>query len=104
MVCYKPPKMTPMLFRERLSNQREFLPKLPTLIIGDFSEDLLQRHSVICNLLCDKGFKQHVSVPTHIHGGLLDRIYTRDIEPSIVNTSFMLFRSHGFICCILIQC
>ena len=44
MVCYKPPKMSPLLFRERLSNQREFLPKLPTVIIGDFNEDILQRH------------------------------------------------------------
>ena len=86
--------MTPLLFRERLSNQLEFLPKLPTVIIGDFSEGLLQRHSVICNLLCDKGFKQHISVPTHRQGGLLDHIYTRDIEPSIVNTSFTYYSDH----------
>ena len=76
------------------THKLEFLPKLPIVIIGDFNEDLLQGHSVIGNLLCEKDFKQHVSVPTYRHGDLLDHIYTRGIEPSIVNTSFIYYSNH----------
>ena len=48
--------------------------------MGDFNEDLLstKKHE-LHNFLTERGFIQHVNMPTTDYGTLLDHIYTKNI-------------------------
>ena len=60
-----------------LSNYMTNLPQvIPTIILGDFNEDLLSKStSTLLQLMSTRGFHQLVQLPTTDSGSLLDHIY-----------------------------
>ena len=63
------------------------------IIVGDFN--LCQRkdvNNIIITTLLNKGFKNCVNFPTHVHGGRIDHAYLfLPTEYAFVNVSFDLF-------------
>ena len=57
---------------------KQINPLEKTLIVGDFNENLLKDER-ICQYLSEQKFHQHIQKPTHIEGGILDHVYTKNI-------------------------
>ena len=89
------------------ANKSDFLRDLgslanaarPTFLIGDLNINFLNnpKDRIVIKILSN-GFKQLVSAPTHIEGGLLDHIYIKQLsfEPHIV-INFPYYSDHGAI-------
>ena len=70
---------------------------VPTIIVGDFNEDLLSRStsSRILQLMSSRGFSQLVQVPTTDSGSLLDHIYYNGItEDAVVDVIDTYYSDH----------
>ena len=74
------------IYISRGANKAQFIQDLgslargpkPSIIVGDFNIDLLNHpEDSISKKIISCGFKQIVSSPTHIMGGLLDHIYIK---------------------------
>ena len=72
------------------------------LIAGDFNENALNK-SQISQHLCTKGFTQHVNKPTHIDGGAIDHVYTRNICELTWRTNSTYYSDHFWVN-FVIQC
>ena len=74
------------IYLSRGANKAQFLQDLgslargpkPSIIVGDFNIDLLkQPEDCITKKITSCGYKQLISSPTHVMGGLLDHIYVK---------------------------
>ena len=88
-------------------NSAEFLRDLGSLaapmqagfIIGDFNVDFLHEpKAALIRKILSHGFKQILSHPTHMEGGLLDHVYHKGLswEP-FANIDFPYYSDHGLI-------
>ena len=94
IVCYKPPKQPLKTFTSALASQLQLLPPWdPVILLGDFNSDIYLQ-SPLPGFLSNLGFQQHVTDPTHRFGGLLDHIYTRNIQLSRTETHFCYYSDH----------
>ena len=76
VLIYREPKMKFNIFRKSMKIMLEEISKTPTLIIGDFNDDLLKtKEAHIDTLFSTFHFKQLVNSPTTDHGSLLDHVY-----------------------------
>ena len=69
----------------------------PTFIVGDFNINFLNKpQDAILKKILSTGFKQIVSQPTHLEGGLLDHIYFKRLpfEPKVI-VNFPYYSDHG---------
>ena len=87
------------------ANKADFLKDLgglacaarPTFMVGDFNMDFLHTpKSPIITKILSNGFRQIVTQPTHIEGGLLDHVYIKRIsfEPMVL-VHFPYYSDHG---------
>ena len=67
-----------------------------TYIVGDFNEDLLQDVITTRTFLEERNFQQHVEFATHRYGGLIDHVYVRNANISLVQES-PYFTDHDLI-------
>ena len=70
---------------------------IPTIILGDFNEDLLSRStsSVLVQLMSNREFHQLVHLPTTDSGSLLDHIYYNgNIEDTFVDVIDTYYSDH----------
>ena len=93
VTVYRRPQQELAVFLSLLGNYLANLPQMvPTIIVGDFNEDLLSRltSSRILKLMSSRGFSQLVQVPTTDSGSLLDHIYyngiTEDAVVDVIDT------------------
>ena len=71
---------------------------LPTVFCGDFNIDLLKSENEFW-LQSLPDMQQHITMPTHISGGLLDHVYTyslrnSDLDLTIDDQSYAYFSDH----------
>ena len=95
------------LYISRGANKVDFLNDLGTLargskpcfITGDFNIDFLKNsNEAIIRKITSSKFKQIVTSPTHIEGGLLDHVYVRDHAHEYqANINFPFYSDHGAI-------
>ena len=95
------------VYISRGANRANFLKDLgalargskPCFIVGDFNIDFLNDPTeVIVKKITSSSFKQLVSTPTHVEGGLLDHIYVRDQTCKYqVDINFPFYSDHGAI-------
>lgn len=78
VTIYRPPSFHKGTFVGKLAVLCEKLPSGPTIIHGDFNEDLHTSTS-IKDMLQGKGYVQIVQGATHDSGSLLDHCYVKDI-------------------------
>ena len=68
-------------------------------IVGDFNIDFLSPHQdLVVKQLISKGFKQMVTLPTHIAGSLLDHVYVRN--PTVdykIDLNYPFYTDHAAI-------
>ena len=114
IVVYRPPysDQHPVTAGSFLDEFSEFLESAvltmePLIIVGDFNIhlDCTENHDAVRlgELLDSTGLKQHVTVPTQIHGHTLDLVITRQSD-NIINTSpwtDCLFSDHLPVFCLL---
>ena len=63
-----------------------------TIITGDLNICMdKQPNNVIAKFLCDQGFHQLVTSPTHVAGGRIDHAYLRDPETQLVGSHLTQF-------------
>ena len=95
------------VYISRGANKANFLKDLgalargskPCFIVGDFNIDFPNDPTeVIIKKITSSSFKQLVSTPTHVEGGLLDHIYVRDQTCEYhVDINFPFYTDHGAI-------
>ena len=74
-------------------------PMRSGFIVGDFNIDFLHEpKGLVVSKILSRGFKQIVSHPTHVEGGLLDHIYHKGLqwEPK-ADIQFPYYSDHGLI-------
>ena len=77
-LLYRPPSVPIATFVTVLTTivAHMSLSNLPTIILGDFSEDLYNNtHSSILNIMNSSNFKKIVQSPTVTVGTLIDHMY-----------------------------
>ena len=81
-VIYRPPSYSIKRFCECLLNYLNELHKVSTrcIVMGDFNEDLMKHNSQVNRLMCNNGYKQHVSKPTTENGTLIDHVYSKGLD------------------------
>ena len=88
LAVYRRPQQPLAAFLSLFVNYLAILPNMiPTIIIGDFNEDLLSKStsSRLLQLMSSRGFSQLVQVPTTDSGSLLDHIYFN----GVIDDTFM---------------
>jgi hypothetical protein len=87
VVVYRPPSKSMLRFVELLESLIQMMPpSIPTVVLGDFNQDLLEKHvSPLMRLMLFYEFHQFVQRPTTDMGTLLDHIYFKT-GPSKENT------------------
>ena len=76
VLIYREPQMKFNIFKKTLNTLLKNTAGTPTLIIGDFNDDLLQtKCEHIDKLFSSFNFKQLVNCPTTDYGSLLDHVY-----------------------------
>ena len=98
VAIYRHPCQPLTEFLPLISNYVTNLPNIiPTIILGDFKEDLLSRStsSVLVQLMSDREFHQLVHLPTTDSGSLLDHIYYNgNIEDTFVDVIDTYYSDH----------
>ena len=87
-------------------NKQGFLEDLLTLasgrkqcfIVGDFNINFLSQHDLLIKRIIASGFKQTVTMPTHIAGSLLDHVYIRNPKVEYkIEINFPFYSDHASI-------
>ena len=98
VTVYRRPQQSIAVFLPLLNSYMANLPQIvPTILIGDFNEDLLSRStsSRILELMSSRGFSQLVQTPTTDSGSLLDHIYYNSIaEDTFVDVIDTYYSDH----------
>ena len=92
LVCYIPPQTSAQQITRTFSTQLQLLPPSPCVIFGDFNLDLKKMPPIRC--LEEAGFQQHIADVTHREGGLLDHIYTKDLDVDASGTVHCYYSDH----------
>ena len=73
--------------------------EVPSFIVGDFNEDLLDEYHKkgIHNSFTNVGFTQHVKVPTMDTGSLIDHVYTSKINNVDVKVIDSYYTDHDIV-------
>ena len=86
VAVYRRPQLPLSTFLPLLDDYLSRIPhqEIPTVVLGDFNEDLLStaHSSRVVTLMTSKGFSQLVKLPTTDSGSLLDHIYYNHIATS----------------------
>ena len=97
---YRPPTYNKKNFMEKLCNVLNDHCDLPTCIVGDFNENILdnvEKH--IYKTFTGAGFIQHVNTPTRDSGSLLDHVYTHSIRDVNVDVYDCYYSDHDIVFC-----
>ena len=98
LTVYRHPQQPLATFLSLFGNYLAILPQIvPTIISGDFNEDLLSRStsSRVLQFMSSIGFSQLVQVPTTDSGSLLDHIYYNGIiEDTVVDVIDTYYSDH----------
>ena len=71
------------------------------VILGDFNEDILHRHSTLLSFMSRFGFKQLVNSPTPPQGTLIDHVYYNNHQYSniVVHVQDTYYTDHDTVYC-----
>ncbi len=74
---------------------------VPTVVLGDFNEDLLQKpDSRVLSLMSSNGYAQLVQSPTTDRGTLIDHVYyNRPSGNTVVQVHDTYYSDHDFVYC-----
>ena len=77
------------------------LSTLPTIILGDFNEDLCDNtHSHILDIMSNNGYTQLVQSPTTDRGTLIDHVYyNRPSDDAVVQVHDTYYSDHDTVYC-----
>ena len=70
----------------------------PTIVLGDFNEDISKKESPLLHLMASFHYQQVVKMPTTDQGSLLDHIYIKDVKTEkLVSTMDTYFSDHDAV-------
>ena len=97
---YRPPTYNKKKFMEKLCNVLNDHCNVPTCIVGDFNENILDNvEKNIHKTFTDAGFNQHINTPTRDSGSLLDHVYTHNIRDVNVDVHDCYYSDHDIVYC-----
>ena len=97
---YRPLTYNKKQFMEKLCNVLNDHCNVPTCIVGDFNENILDNvEKNIHKTFTDTGFHQHVNTPTRDSGSLLDHVYTHNIRDVNVDVHDCYYSDHDIMYC-----
>ena len=100
-LLYRPPSVPIATFVTVLTTivAHMSLSNLPTIILGDFNEDLYNNtHSSILNIMNSSNFKQIVQSPTSDRGTLIDHMYyNRPVNDVVVQVHDTYYSDHDTV-------
>ena len=96
---HRPPGYNKTKFISDLGQVLNNSCEVPTCLLGDFNEDLLddKENHKVHTALTDVGFSQHIKVPTIGTGTLLDHVYTLKICDINVEVSDCYYSDHDIV-------
>ena len=102
VAVYRRPQLPLATFLTLLNDYLSRIPHqhMPTVVLGDFNEDVLSTTSSsrLLRLMSSKGFSQLVKVPTTDSGSLLDHIYYNGIATgTVVDVVDIYYSDHDAI-------
>ena len=102
-VIYRSPTVPLQALTTMLSTLLAYVStaNLPTVILGDFNEDILSRpNSSIVSLMSNHGYTQLVSTPTTSKATLIDHVYyNRPSDNTIVQVHDTYYSDHDAVYC-----
>ena len=103
MQLYRSPSVSLQLLTVMLNRMLDYIATtdLPTLILGDFNDDILSHpNSSIVSLMSNHGFSQLVTSPTTAEGTLIDHVYyNRPTNDIIVEGHDTYYSDHDTVYC-----
>ena len=81
------------------------LSNLPTIILGDFNEDLSDNtNSRVLHVMSNHGYTQLVQSPTTDRGTLIDNVYyNRQADDTVVEVQDTYYSDHDTIYCSIVH-
>ena len=105
-LLYRPPSIPTASFVTVLTTivAHMSLSTLPTIILGDFNEDLYDNtHSHILDIMSNNGYTQLVQSPTTDRGTLIDHVYyNRPSDDAVVQVHDTYYSDHDTVYCSIV--
>ena len=105
-LLYRPPSVPTATYISVLTTivAHMSLSTLPTIILGDFNEDLYDNtHSRILDIMSNNGYTQLVQSPTTDRGTLIDHVYyNRPSDDAVVQVHDTYYSDHDTVYCSIV--
>ena len=105
-LLYRPPSVPTATYISVLTTIVAHMPlsTLPTIILGDFNEDLYDStHSRILDIMSNNGYTQLVQSPTTDRGTLIDHVYyNRPSDDAVVQVHDTYYSDHDTVYCSIV--
>ena len=99
---YRPPSTPKEHFLAQVCEVLENHQGVPTCVLGDFNEDLMDKKTHTIHTTMIKGrFKQHISGPTTDYGSTLDHIYTKHVGEVKTDVVDCYYSDHDATYCVI---
>ena len=103
-LLYRPPSIPTATFVTVLTTIVSDMSNLPTIILGDFNENLYNTHChILDNIMSNNGYTQLVQSPTTDRGTLIDHVYyNRPSDDVVVQVHDAYYSDHNTVYCSIV--